>query len=564
MSKPPDKITRQPAPLQPWGTMEHFDDLAVSQFPAETLPNVLQCWATEESIATQTPIDLPAMLCLSVCAAALAKRVEVSVNGHWREPVNIFSVCVLEPGNRKSAVFCDATRPLVEVERELVEEAGPAVQQYQVMARSLDARQKRAEAMAAKTDDPAERQQYLDEAVALGTELGALAVVATPRLVCDDCTPERLGMLLAEHCGRMASMSAEGGVFEIMKGSYSKNGAPMIDVYLKGHSGDELRIDRVSRPPLYVRDPALTMALTVQHEVIRGLLEMPMLRGKGLLARFLYSVPESTLGTRIINPPGMITTTRDRYHDLVRTLSRIASDTDDSGQYRPHRLRLEPAALECLHSFMGELEPELGPAGKYAGIKDWASKLAGAVLRLAGVLHMNEHAYALAPWLVPIGEHTLDAAVKIGRYLTEHAIVALGMMAQSRDASDAEFIINWLVRREKGTCTKRDLYQGTKNRFQRVDDLDSPLSELSRRGMIRQLPSTDSPRAGRPSSPTIEVHPLLFRKGNRPQYAQNPSQGDHSQPHRGNYGDSGDELPDTYDEANRRFDEAVDQDADGG
>jgi hypothetical protein len=46
--------------------------------------------------------------------------------------------------------------------------------------------------------------------------------------------------------GRMAIISAEGGLFDILAGRYS-NGVPALDVWLKGHAGDPLRIDRKGR-----------------------------------------------------------------------------------------------------------------------------------------------------------------------------------------------------------------------------------------------------------------------------------------------------------------------------
>ncbi len=97
-------------------------------------------------------------------------------------------------------------------------------------------------------------------------------------------------------------MSSEGGLFETMAGRYS-SGNPNVDVYLKGYSGDPLRVDRKSRPPEFVPRPALTLVLTVQPEVTQGLAAKPGFRGRGVLARFLYSLPQSMVGFRSNNPP---------------------------------------------------------------------------------------------------------------------------------------------------------------------------------------------------------------------------------------------------------------------
>ncbi len=89
-------------------------------------------------------------------------------------------------------------------------------------------------------------------------------------------------MILAEQGGRIASMSPEGGVFDLMAGLYSKNGIPQFGVYLMGHSGDNLKSDRVSRSSVYVERPALTCAYAMQPQVIVGLAANPAFRGRGL------------------------------------------------------------------------------------------------------------------------------------------------------------------------------------------------------------------------------------------------------------------------------------------
>jgi hypothetical protein len=102
--------------------------------------------------------------------------------------------------------------------------------------------------------------------------------------------------MLAEQGGRLAVLSAEGGIFSILAGRYS--GAPNMDIFLKGHAGDMARVDRQSRDAAYIDRPALTLGLAVQPEVLRAIAAMPGFRGLGLLARILYSVPENTVGWR--------------------------------------------------------------------------------------------------------------------------------------------------------------------------------------------------------------------------------------------------------------------------
>ena len=83
-----------------------------------------------------------------------------------------------------------------------------------------------------------------------------------PRLWTSDSTPERLQSLLADHDERMALISDEGGIFEIMAGLYS-DGKANIDVFLQAHAGRSVRVDRGSRT-VYLNKPSLSFGLAIQ------------------------------------------------------------------------------------------------------------------------------------------------------------------------------------------------------------------------------------------------------------------------------------------------------------
>ena len=147
-----------------------------------------------------------------------------------------------------------------------------------------------------------EKQKLRQDIKDIEAETRELHPLILPRLLCDDVTAEKVASLLAENDGRLAIMSPEGDIFDLMAGRYSKNG-PNLGVFLKGHAGDDLRVGRVNKDRLaeFVHKPALSMGLTVQPGVLCGLIAQPKFRSRGLLGRFLYSLPESRLGHRKIN-----------------------------------------------------------------------------------------------------------------------------------------------------------------------------------------------------------------------------------------------------------------------
>ncbi|MFO0915258.1 MAG: DUF3987 domain-containing protein [Pirellulales bacterium] len=546
---------------EPWPELLPLDIHDPPAFPTDALPAVLRDWVSAESTATQTPADLAGLLSLAVCSAVLARRVVVEARPGWIEPVNLFVSVLLEPGNRKSAVFADALRPLRDLEAELIEAARPMVAAQQSARRQDEARLKKLEKKSAERADPAAR----DEAVALSIQLSCEPEPELPRLLVDDATVEKLGMILAAQGGRIASMSPEGGVFDLMAGLYSKSGMPQFGLYLLGHSGDDLLTDRVGRPGVRVERPALTCAYAMQPAVIEGLAQQTAFRGRGLLARFLYAAPKSWIGRREICPPPVPDQVSEAYHQLVRQLGSIVNCVTDSPNLNSMfgdeadnghpevsegsnvntvnefpdteslapppsmvqnstvhsetvnsvsfvnidqevHLKLSPSSHNILIEWETEIERMLDDGGSLERMKDWGAKLAGATLRLAGVMHCVTDDISQA-----IGDETLSNAIRLARYLIPHAETVLGMMQASEDLTelDVRYVLQWILRQGEDHFTRRDVHRHGQNRFKTVEDVDPALVALTKRGYIRPKPC-EVTGPGRPSSPEYEVRPDIF------------------------------------------------------
>ena len=376
------KSTPYWTPPLSWPDLEPLGPPSLPPFPSHVLPTVLREWIEAEAEATQTPADLPGLLALAVCSAAIARKIEVAVRDSWREPVNLYVAVLLEPANRKSAVFSDATNPLRTAERESIEQNRSRIARESAQRRQAENRLRSLEKKAASKDDESVR----NEAIAQAEALADWPEPVLPRLIVDDSTSEKLGIVLAEQDGRIASMSPEGGVFDLMAGLYSKSGMPQFGVYLMGHAGDDLRVDRVSRPTLFIRRPAITMALAIQPAVIEGLADKSAFRGRGLLARFLYAAPKSRIGERDSDPPAMPNDVRRDYDATVKRLIELEppQPSDDSDIVGAD-LTLTVAAKLRLKEFLDEIEADLADCGRMETMRDWGGKLAGATIRLAAI-----------------------------------------------------------------------------------------------------------------------------------------------------------------------------------
>jgi hypothetical protein len=451
------------------------------------------------------------MLTLAACAGAVAGNVEIEARRGWREPLNLFAVAALPPGNRKSAVFASVVKPLEKAEASLVAENRADIAEAESEYRMLVARVDHLEKAAAKAKDAEDRQAKQQEAVQAAQDLAEMSIPKVPRLLADDTTPETLATLLHDQGGRIAVFSPEGDIFDIMGGRYS-NGVPNLGVFLKGHAGDPLRVDRRGRSE-FINRPSLTIGLTVQPDVLRGLVSKPAFRGRGLLGRFLYSLPHSTLGSRKVRANPLDEESRAEYECNVRAMAGISANFDGEGDRAPRLVRLTPEADDYLAAFEEDIEPRIAEAGELGSLSDWAGKLAGAVLRIAGILHLADHAGRFQDWPEKVNANTIKRAIEIGRYLIPHAQAAYAEMGADPEIQAAKHLLKWARKWVESDgdllFTKQNAWQGTKSKFKKVADLDKAIALLIERGFIRPRVEDRKKGPGRKPGGIYEINPQV-------------------------------------------------------
>jgi hypothetical protein len=270
----------------------------------------------------------------------------------------------------------------------------------------------------------------------------------------------------------------------------------------KGHAGIDIRIDRIGRP-------AITTGLAVQPDVLRGLANRPSFRGRGLLGRYLYSMPKDTLGTRKTKGTPVSRQVRDNYQHKIKSLLGL-EPKKVNGVPEPHTLTFDQDAQAVMEGFVGWIEPKLADGGELGDMTDWAGKLAGAVARIAGILHIFDRAGEEAPWEHQIDADVVKRAIKIGMYLIPHAKYAMAFMGSDPAVEDAKYILRWIERGTVKIFTKRDALEGTKARFGKVSELENALELLVAHGYIREDPNQPQHRGpGRKPSPRYEVNPIF-------------------------------------------------------
>jgi hypothetical protein len=479
------------------------------QFPIDSLSEPYAEMVRSVSEACQVDPAMPGVSVLSALSGCTGGHAEIELRPGWREPLNIYTVTVAAPGERKSAVQQMMTNPILDVEAELADQGLEMRLEAETRKQVAIKRAEKLRHIAANppkkepdddesTYDP---QAALREAIDAYAMAEAIEVPPVPRIFADDATPEAIATLLAEQEGRLAILSSEGGILDIIAGRYQHR--VNMDVFLKGHTGDPLRIDRKGRPPEYVRRPALTLGLMIQPQVLLSVGQNAEFRGRGLLARFLYALPTSKVGHRRIAPDPVDQAVRDAYEKAVRELA--AGMTEWHGD--PAVLPLTEAARNAMETIEAAVEPTLAGGGELAPLADWGAKYVGAVARIAGILHLAEQGADTGPYTAVDAQIVLRAH-RIGEYFKFSAINAFIEMRADPVIADAVYLLERIISIGADNVSERDMFSAcNRSRFPKKPDMMPALSRLIDHGYLVLHEQTKRAGGGRAPSTLYRIHP---------------------------------------------------------
>lgn len=480
-----------PAPYEPF---EPPDTSKLPPFPVEQLPPVLRDFAQAVAENLQVAVDMPALQVLAVMALCLQGKFIINPKPGWVEPLNLYAVTVARPSDRKSPTVQACTRHLREWVREENAQRRPLVDEYNMKRAILT---KRITGMIEQASKPtAKSKAGTDDIVEAQYQLADLEreEVKYLRLLADDVTPEALISLMADNNGKMAIVSDEGGIFDIAAGRYSDR--VNLDGFLKAYSGTAIQIDRKGRASENIDHPALTMSLTIQPAVLEAIMGNGEFSGRGFLARFLYSLPITTVGHRSYETGRVPSDVETAYHQLQDALLAI----EDTGEARIIKLSTE--AHSESKRFFEALEPRL--LNDLEEIEEWAGKYHGQIMRIAGIIHCCLYGREAAK--EPVSLDTIQRAEAIGEYFLEHAQAAFRVMglADRPEEKDAKYILKRLEADGRTELSKRNLLRLCQ-RFHNMEDMEPGLAELVKRGYARV---DKAQTGGRPTETVFLIHRL--------------------------------------------------------
>ena len=492
-----------------FANIEEKNKMNLPLFPLASMPEVIGMYTVLAAESLQVPFDMIGTMILSVLSLSVQGKYKVLVKPDWIEPVNLYTVVIARPSERKSPSIKLVFQPVYSYTEDTNKRLAGEIAAYKAKKKVLKGRIDAVE-KSLTSDKP---KYTLEDDLKLREELRELEEepVNEVRLIVDDVTAEGLLLVLKENNERLALVSAEGGVFSIMAGQYGAKNTKNtnIDIYLKAYSGEPYTSDRAGRESVRLKEPLLTFCLAIQPQVLREIMENDSFRGRGLLARFLYCVPESRVGSRQYKTRPIEPEAKKNYEDLVKELLSLP----DLGDFVDNTIKLSPEADKLSEEFNQWIEVRL--TNEFEMIEDWAGKLHGQVMRIAGLFHIVEHRANAVN--VPMSAETLQNAIDFGKYYLEHAKAAfeLAGLADPPEIKDAIYIINRIAPESKNSrnsnirqITKRNAFDLCKGHFKTVKQMDPGLNALIEHGYIAIIPVSTGKR-GRPSD-VICINPEYF------------------------------------------------------
>ena len=475
-----------------WEMPIPFKIVDLPPFPVNTLPFVVEEYVRAVAETTQTSPDMAAVASLAILALCLQGKFKIEGKKDWQEPLNLYTLIIAPPAERKSAVMMLMSEPVKLFENAENEKLAPNIERNKMEKAILQNRKKIMESKYSKSNhfDNSELQN-------LAEELSEFKEIKPCRLFCDDITPEKLSGILSDNNGKTAILSSEGGIFDVLAGRYSP-GNINIDVFLKSHSGDSIRVDRQGRQNEYIKNPAMTTLIFAQPSVMTSLMANTTFHGRGLCARFLYSIPTSTVGNRKFESKPIAEVTAENYYNLIKILLNYQAN-------EPKIITLSDKTYAVLKEFAEKIEPML--IDELADIVDFAGKFVGSVLRIAGLLYIAERLPFTADELI-LDECFMRSAITIGEYFLEHAKAAYQLMGADENMKNAEYILQKIIKNHISQATKTELVRICR-KFKSTEQMTESLKILVDYNYLREVEQEYNGAGRRPENIYI-TNPQIF------------------------------------------------------
>lgn len=456
-----------PAPIM--SNIEH-----TAPYPIQALPPIIQRAITTYQKYGQQPISLIACSALANVSLACQTLANVARDRMLVSPVSLFFLVVAGSGERKSAadyMFSKATRQWQLNAREQLEPdvkiAITLHQAWRVEKEGVLNQIRRSSLLGSEAEV---LREYLVNLVS-----NEPAVPLLPVLFFEDATQEALASHIGHGWPSASLWSDEGGI--VMGGhGMQTNTTKFIALLNRLWDGKPFIAHRKTSKSFTVANRRLTVSLMMQPLILEQMLAKNggISRQSGFLARSLIAYPKTAMGHRYYQePPETLAALPEFHQRLTDCLDRSLS-LDKTGCHTIPTLILSPQAKATWVSFFNQIEAGLKHSNQWQTIKDFASKAAENVARLAALFHLFEGREG------DISVEQVERASEVIYWHLNETKMILGKQPQNPIQDDSSRLLGWIIDKGLSETTPRYLQQFSPIRDKAKRDLAiKNLSELN-------------------------------------------------------------------------------------
>ncbi|HAU1484595.1 TPA: DUF3987 domain-containing protein [Legionella pneumophila] len=422
-------------------------------YPVDALPSILSQVIHAYQSYGQQPISLVANGALANLSLACQALGNVARDHYLISPVSLYFLVIASSGERKSAadsIFSKAIRHWETAIRKKREpELLSALTQHKAWQMERDGLLIQIKRAMYTEEDGEHYKELLEELVHQEPD-----IPIQPTLYFEDATQEALAIHLAHGWPSASLWSDEAG---IILGSHSMQANPLRFVALLNRlwEGKSFAAHRKTSQSFIIEHRRLTLNLMMQPLLLEQMINQAtgISRQSGFLARCLLAFPESSMGTRFYQEPPVQLVGLKEYEQRINECLDQSQRLSQVGCINLPLLQMSPRAKHLWIQFFNSIETGLTAQGQWMEIKDFASKAAENVARLAALFHL------FAGKEDDINSEDMERAITLMHWYLGEARRLLEPKSSQPYLEEARKLLNWLLPRRPQISTPRDILQ---------------------------------------------------------------------------------------------------------
>ena len=418
----------------------------MTNFPFNAISRPLRKTIYHFEDITQAPAEIIASSVLCAVSLACQSLIKVKITDNIISPVSLYSLVIADSGERKTTVDKLVFKPFHEHDRRVLRECEGQQNDYDAKFKLWCEEEKALSSLIRK-----KRATGLC-IIAVSQQLQALyAEKPVPpkarKYIYNNVTPEALQLEMYTNSPQTGLITDEGA--NILDRQAMNDPGFINSMW----DGADFSVNRKTGPSFTIRDGSLTLLVMTQKPIFDDYLKRQgkRARGSGLFARcfVLYIDKElSTQGQRLIcrqpDPQADDLKYTARFYQRMNEL--LEKNASHNGEEHQTCLSFEPSAQKAWEEIHDEIELRIGSDEEYANLKDFSSKQANNVARLAALLsyfiegecaikkEYVENAWSLCEWYMQ------QATKLFGNEDGYYEALLLSWLRREFDETDVDYV----------------------------------------------------------------------------------------------------------------------------